>query len=512
ELQGSMDLDLDLAGGPAGLSGASFEAGIAAESFTDATGRYAGEQVNASLSGKARPRRYGWEIESRLTARQGAVYIEPLYVEVADQPIVADLAVGWWSARRRFRLHSFNYRDPGTLRLAGTGMVETGHEQPVRELQLELQEAVFPAAYERYLQPWLTGTLAGNLELDGGLHGTLQVAGGQLAGVSVDLQGVSVRQNDGLFGFDRLTGELDWSNSTTPEYSTLAWDGGHVYRIDLGTSALEIESTGNSVRLVHPVRIPVLDGALDIEAFGLGYPAEGLHWEFDGILTPVSLQQMTRALGWPEFGGKLSGVIPSVRYDRGVLTVGGVLLVRVFDGVVTLRGLQLTDPFGLVPRLQVDAMADNIDLETLTGAFSFGRIEGRLDGRVDGLMLESWRPVAFDAEFATPVDDKSRHRISQKAVDNISNIGGGGVGGALSRGFLQFLEDFPYARLGIRCRLENGVCDMGGVEPAENGYYLVKGRFLPPRLDVVGYASRVDWDSLVAQIIAVTREKGVVVE
>ena len=186
ELQGSMDLDLDLAGGPAGLSGASFDAGIAAESFTDATGRYAGEQVNASLSGKARPRRYGWEIESRLTARQGAVYIEPLYVEVADQPIVADLAVGWWSARRRFRLHSFNYRDPGTLRLAGTGMVETGHEQPVRELQLELQEAVFPAAYERYLQPWLTGTLAGNLELDGGLHGTLQVAGGQLAGVSVD--------------------------------------------------------------------------------------------------------------------------------------------------------------------------------------------------------------------------------------------------------------------------------------------------------------------------------------
>jgi len=132
--------------------------------------------------------------------------------------------------------------------------------------------------------------------------------------------------------------------------------------------------------------------------------------------------------------------------------------------------------------------------------------------KLDGLMLESWRPVAFDAEFATPVDDKSRHRISQKAVDNISNIGGGGVGGALSRSFLQFLEDFPYARLGIRCRLENGVCDMGGVEPAENGYYLVKGRFLPPRLDVVGFADRVNWDSLVAQIIAVTRDKNVIVE
>ena len=63
-----------------------------------------------------------------------------------------------------------------------------------------------------------------------------------------------------------------------------------------------------------------------------------------------------------------------------------------------------------------------------------------------------------------------------------------------------------------RCRLQNGICDMGGVEAAESGYYLVKGTFFPPRLDVVGYADRVDWDSLVAQIIAVTREKGVVVE
>jgi len=126
--------------------------------------------------------------------------------------------------------------------------------------------------------------------------------------------------------------------------------------------------------------------------------------------------------------------------------------------------------------------------------------------------MESWRPVAFDAAIATPTDDSSRHRISQKAVDTISNIGGGGVGGALSRSFLRFMEDFPYERIGIRCRLENGVCEMGGVEPAEHGYYLVKGRFIPPRLDVIGYADRVDWESLVAQIISVTDQQRIEVE
>jgi hypothetical protein len=126
--------------------------------------------------------------------------------------------------------------------------------------------------------------------------------------------------------------------------------------------------------------------------------------------------------------------------------------------------------------------------------------------------MESWRPVAFDAEFATPEDDDSRHRISQRAVDNISSIGGGGVGGAMSRSFLRFFEDFPYDRLGIRCRLENGICDMGGVAPAKNGYYLVKGRLIPPRLDVIGYADRVNWDTLIAQIMAVTVPQEVRVE
>jgi hypothetical protein len=31
---------------------------------------------------------------------------------------------------------------------------------------------------------------------------------------------------------------------------------------------------------------------------------------------------------------------------------------------------------------------------------------------------------------------------------------------------------------------------------------------LPPRLNVIGYADRVDWDSLVAQLVAVTRGQG----
>ncbi|MGB5259451.1 MAG: hypothetical protein WBO34_02885 [Gammaproteobacteria bacterium] len=510
---GTLDLEADLSGRAALLTKSTFEVRVRADSFSDESGRYAGENLDVTLTGSARPRRTGWEVQADLTARQGAVYIDPVYVEVTDSPIRAAAAVVWSPRTRVLSLQSFAYLHPDSLQLDGTGMLDLRAEQPVRQLRVNVHAATFPSAYKHYLQPWVAGTLAGNMQMSGELGGTLEIDNGAMVRASASVQTLTLSQLDGLFGFDSLTGNLDWSDSATPEYSTLAWTAGHVYSVGIGKSQLELESTGNAVRLMRPVRIPVLDGVLDIETFSLDNPADNsLRWTVDGILTPISMQQLTRALKWQEFGGKLSGVIPSVSYADGQLVVGGVLLVRVFDGVVTLRDLQLNQPFGLVPRLQVNAAIENIDLETLTGTFSFGRIEGRLDGHVDGLLLESWRPVAFDAEFATPEDDKSRHRISQRAVENISNIGGGGVSGALSRGFLGIFKDFPYARLGIRCRLQNGVCDMGGVEQRQNGYYLVKGTFLPPRLDVVGFADRVDWNSLVAQIIAVTLEKNVVVE
>ena len=512
-LDGSLDLDARLHGQGARLLKSGFEARLKADSFSDKSGRYAGENLDVLLTGNVRARRSDWRVRGDLSARQGAVYIDPVYVEVTGKPIRSSADLTWSPRTRVLSLHAFDYLHPGSVRLNGEGTVDLRDEQPVRALKVTVQDAIFPSVYKYYLQPWVVGTLAGNMETLGRLGGSLEIADGAPVRASLGVEALQLNQLDGLFGFDGMTGQLDWSDTATPEYSTLAWDAGHVYRVALGASQLELESTGNAVLLMRPVRIPVLDGALDIDSFSLDYAADkALRWAIDAILTPISMQQLTRALEWPEFGGKLSGVIPAVRYADGELTVGGVLLVRVFDGVVTLRDLTLEQPFGLVPRLSVNAAVDNIDLETLTGTFEFGRIEGRLDGRVDGLLLESWRPVAFDAEFATPPDDKSRHRISQKAVDNISNIGGGGVGGALSRTFLGFFEEFPYARLGIRCRLRNGVCDMGGVEPAASGYYLVKGTFLPPRLDVVGFANRVNWDSLVAQIIAVTREKNVVVE
>jgi len=511
--RGQLDLTASLDGVASQLNEADVEMRLLAAEVSDAAGSVAGENLDISAHAAVQVAATGMQVALEMTGRAGALYVDPVFIEMPSQGLRLNARFDWLSTEQQLVLQSFAYRHPGSVQLEGSGIFSLATDAPLRALQLDIQQAEFPALYDTYLQPWLYDSALADLDTAGQLSGSMRWERGKLSLVSLDPVDLSVDDREGRFELDAVNGRLRWSDTTTPARSELAWASGSIFRVSLGATRLAIDASRDHVRLVDAIAIPVLDGALEIDDFQLEFSEDtALRWQVNGLLKPVSLSQLSLALGWPELSGKLSGLIPDVRYDNGNLEVGGTLRMGVFDGEVTLRKLTLEQPFGLVPRLQVDARVDNIDLETLTRTFSFGRIEGRLNGRVDGLDMESWRPVAFDAEFATPEDDTSRHRISQKAVDNISSIGGAGVGGALSRSFLRFFKDFPYDRLGIRCRLEKGICDMGGVAPATEGYYLVKGRFIPPRLDVIGYAERVNWDTLIAQIMAVTGQQNMRVE
>ena len=510
---GTLAFSAQLKGTAARLDAGQVSARLQSSQFSDAEGSVAGENLELLVDATVTAHGASWGLSGELSAQQGQVYIDPVFVDATKTPVHASTRFDWHPGRRRISLHSFDYDQSKTVRLHADGSLDLNAPAPLEVLAVDVEEGTFPGLYNTYFQPWLNDTVLADLHTEGALAGQLHWQDGRLASARLQLDGLTINDREARFGVGGLDGRIDWAGQGPARPSQLAWEQAQVYRVPLGRSQLRVESAGSSVHLREPARIAVLDGELQVEEFELEYaPGAASSWHVDGILTPVSMSDLTRALGWPEFGGKLSGVIPNVNYRDGELAVGGMLLVRVFDGEVTLSNLRLAQPLSVVPRLWVDARASNIDLETLTRTFSFGRIEGRLDGRVDELRMESWRPVAFDAAFATPPGDKSRHRISQKAVDNISSIGGGGLSGAVSRSFMGFFKDFPYDRLGLSCRLENGTCQMDGVAPAAKGYYIVKSRLLPPRLDVIGYADRVDWESLVSQLIAVTRTQGAVVK
>jgi hypothetical protein len=324
------------------------------------------------------------------------------------------------------------------------------------------------------------------------------------------LHDIYVEDQDGRFSMYGLDGALDWSSAPALRVSRLGWQAARLYNIDIGASELRLRSESGGLQLDGQASIPVFDGKLTINELGVENLSKGAtRWSLDAALSPVSMELFSHAMGWPVMGGKLSGIIPEVRYAEDRLVVGGAVLVRIFDGDVVLHNLSLARPLGPVPVLSGDIDFSNLDLAALTRTFSFGSIEGRLGGVVHRLRLVDWRPVQFDARFATPENDRSRHRISQKAVNSLTTIGGGSAG-ALSRSFLRIFENFSYKRLGISCRLRNGVCEMGGIEAAKQGYYIVRGGGIP-RIDVIGYNPRVDWNVLIERLKQVTASEGPVI-
>jgi hypothetical protein len=487
-------------------------------------GTLASDRWTLATRGELRASRGGWDYEVELDTNQGQAYVEPVFVDFGVH--AAKLrGKGRIDAAGAITLASFDIDHRDVLSAQGTAHIDPNQSQPLRELTLNLRALQFPGAYESYLQPFLLDTDFKSMQTAGRLSGEVRLAEGLPQLVAIKLDDVSFNDGTRKFALQGLTGAVSWRESpdededavlrSGAERSTLKWQGGSVLNLPLGPSAISFTALGRQFRLLEPAHIPLVDGAIDLESFrirNIGAPA--VAFMVDATVQPISVAQLCKAFGWPEFGGRVGGAVSKLRLRDGIVTVGTTLQAQVFDGRVSIKDLRLEDALGNWPRLHSSIELQNLDLELLTRAFSFGRITGRLSGAINGLQLFNWQPIAFDASLYTPLDDRSKHRISQRAVENIGSIGGGGAGitQALSSGFLRFFEDFRYDRLGLSCRLENDICHMNGVAPAPNGgYYLVKGSGVP-RIDVIGGARRVDWPRLVQQLIAISESEGPVVQ
>lgn len=462
-----------------------------------------------------------WIFRADAGSDAGQAYVQPVFLDLTARPAKFTLE-GEWRDGRRLRVSRFSLDHREVAIASGSANIDLEAEMPLRDLALDLSLLRFPGAYEAYLQPFLLATSFKSMQTAGAISGRVEIADGQPQRIDLDFDDVTFDDGARNLALGGLSGSWHWrdraiggaddddADERAPP-SRLGWRDGTVLGLALGETTIHFSTEGRQIRLLEPARIPVLDGAIELDSFRVrnaGTPT--VAFIVDATLRPISVERLCDAFGWPRFGGRVSGVISKLRMRDGVVTLGTTLQAQVFDGEVSISDLRLEQPFGQWPRMYASIALENLDLALVTGAFSFGLITGRLSGAIDDLELFNWTPVAFDARLFTPPGDRSRHRISQRAVENIGSMGGSsaGVTAALSSGFLRFFEEFNYDRLGISCRLENEVCHMDGVAPAANGgYYLIKGRGLP-RIDVIGNSRRVDWPRLVQQLIAVTQSEG----
>ena len=448
-------------------------------------------------------------------SQQGEAYIEPVYANFSEAAFslqAENVVTPDFSA---FSIPGFHLQQGGLLDMDGSAKLQFPIDEasPMNiTADLELRNSSITNLYANLGKIAAAGTILGDLETDGTLSGSVSIADSELRSLTMRIDDGILDDRGGRFAIYGLKGAVDWSadENHVPDVSRLSWNSGTVYNILIGGGALNLQLGNNDVEMLAPLRLSVLGGSLLINQLVLNnFGSEDATGRLDAELEPIQLGQLTSAFGWPAFSGRLSGKLPLLQLAENTITVGGTLSAQAFDGTMEVSNLRIDQPFGLVPRMQGELTIRDLDLRRVTDAFSFGAIQGRLSGDIVGLTMQNWRPVAMDMYFYTPANDKSQHRISQRAVENLASVGGGGAAAVLSTGFLKFFDVFAYDQIGLRCVLKDGVCSMSGAGPAKagpqgSGYYLVKGSGLP-RIDVVGFRDRVSWSRLVQQLWAITQ-------
>ena len=460
------------------------------------------DKLVATARLRAVPKGADTELVVDVQGKSGQLLAVPIYFDFGANPL--SLEMRGVLGKNVLGIDSLRLKQTKLLDMHGSGKLDFAGEIPLLTGNITLDKVEFPAAFTAYAANFLATSMIGDAKTGGSLSGELSIVDNGITSLHVKPDGLDFSANKGSLHLSGMTGEIFWSppGGADAQVSRLAWTSGGAYGLAGGGSDIEFVAYGANFALTKPAKLPVFDGAIAIDNFAMGnLGAPNMEVSFKGAVEPISMPLLAKAFGWPEFSGTIAAAIPGVRLKDNVLTFDGNVESQVFGGRIVGSNIRLQDPLGNFPQFFADVRARDLDLELVTRTFEVGTITGKLEADVLGLELFAWTPQAFDARLETPKGDKSRRRISAKAVSSLSNVGGGGGGvvAALQSGVLRFFDDYSYEKLGIRCRLRGDVCEMSGVEPAPNGYYIVKGSGLP-RIDIVGNQGRVNWNGLMSSI------------
>ncbi len=465
-----------------------------------AAGLVAGEGLKIDAEAAVQRVAAGWTAALRFDLGPGEILLGDIYLAPDETPLRLSL-IGRYDDGGAWAVERLVFSDPAGLEATGEAH---GDRAGPNEFGLRLAPLDLAPLQAGYFAGWLARQGWQGLSLGGRIAGRLQWRRGLGVDADLELSGAGIDDPSGRLHLDGLDATLAWrAGGGRPALNLARWNTLTIGALTFGGAELHGVAAAHSFALTAPLRLPLYDGALHLDRLAVSAPpgappAIGL----EARLESLDLTALSAAFGWLPFTGRVSGTLPGARYREGVLHLDGEVRVELFGGSVTLHGVSIERPFGVLPALAGEIDIAAIDLEQLTSALPIGFMTGTLEGHLRHLRLLDWQPVAFDGWLGSAPGRGGR--ISQRAVDSISRLGGG-VG--IDSLVLRLFETFPYRRFGLGCRLQQGVCLMQGTGApagesgpgANDSFVIVEGRGLP-RLTVVGHERRVDWPRLLANL------------
>lgn len=473
--------------------------------FSDASGLHAGEKLTGQVKVSAQllkdaAKKDIWHWKGLFSWAEGELFWQPFYFAKGGNEFT--ISGTYQAPMLNIQQANLKIAEVGNMSASAEINVKT---QELKDAKVSAKDVDFAGLYALALKPMVEKSAFGNLKVSGRADWKIDVKNLQPVSFDLNLRDANIEDLNGKFALSGINAHIPWDYEI-PQTVTLAYSKGHVLKIPLGNTNLKAELNRYSLTAPSLV-LPVLDGALKFEDVSAAYLGQQWFWHLKMQLDTISMNQFSKTLGWPEMQGKIDGQVPLITYANKQLVMDGKMQFNMFNGSVAMEGLRIDDPLGTVPRLYANLQMRDIDLGDLTRTFNFGAIEGKLEGDVKDLQLVNWQPVRMDAIIQT-ADGKHLKKVSQRAVENITALGGVGTAAALQRTFLRFFKEFNYEKIGLSCQLRQDICKMGGVEfikpeSTATGYIIVKGKGAPT-VNVNGYTEYVSLSDLIARMKRIT--------
>ncbi len=443
------------------------------------------------------------KIQGLIKLTHGEIYINPIYLNINKQPLNMAINLTWQP--KKLAIHNLHLTQNNILDLQSHAKLKLEDKLVIETLSLQLKQTRIKKLYDNYIQGMLEeDSIFNQLKLQGMIKAQLNWQPNKRHAL-VKLYNINIEDQNKHFGINQLHGKIQWHSKSQRYPSHLYWSNAYIASsIKFGRSQLRASLVQNKIKLLAPFYQPIFDGAIQIQQFHLNnIGMKNMNGQLRGAIKPISLSKISTALEIPKLNGNISGKIPWLNYHNQTINIGGRLKMRIFDGEIVANNLTIKNPLNNISELKTNIKIHKLNLKTLTNITEFGEIQGQLSGYIRKLHLINWQPVSFDTHIANPLDDAIRHRISQKAIQNLSNLSGNLAVNIFSNSILKVFENFYYKRLGWGCRLRKNICYMNGVGTAKKGYYIVKGGRLP-RIDVIGYNKSVDWNQLLNRLKSIS--------
>ena len=488
---------------------------------------HAGENLEAHFhfSGWREPTGGATQLELELQMTEGECLFDKLYFDLAQTPLHLFMDAGIPSHAPssvhledlRLSLHSiFDVHTCGSLQW------EKG------EISTNLQFSALPQPLEPMVHKFIRephgerlpgldqmdfgGRWAGAVHVQGPLgaphlSGRMEILEGSVRDASrgIHVEGMSVN-----LPFD-LTASEEWDARPATQPA-----GGHIQVQEFRTPLLHLrafqlpfQSFPNGYRLMQSTTIPAERGfirILELEMRDL--PFSHRTGEMSLRISQLGLDNFLEALFTEELAATLHGEELQLNLLENRLESSGSLFLDTFAGEVIIEAFGVNGVVSPFRSYTLDARWDDLDLDKLTRLTDFGRVTGHVRGHLKNLEMAGGMPVSFDLAIESLPRRLARRVISVTAVENLTELSGGGSPFVGVGGIMAFLfKTFRYEEIGIACYLENDFFTIRGTIVRDDQEYLVRRGWLGG-INIINRHpdNRISWNDMLRRIQRIQRE------